>query len=78
MSDPAQYRSREEVSQVRAERDPIDRVRQEIIDGKHASEAEIKKIDDEVKAVIADAAEFAQQSPEPELSELYSDVLVEA
>ena len=41
-------------------------------------EAEIKKIDDEVKAIIADAAEFAQQSPEPELSELYSDVLVEA
>ena len=78
MSDPAQYRTREEVSQVRAERDPIDRVRQQIIDGKHASEAEIKKIDDEVKAIIADAAEFAQQSPEPELSELFSAVLVEA
>ncbi len=78
MSDPAQYRTREEVSKVRAERDPIDRVRQQIIDGKHASEAEIKNIDDEVKAIIADAAEFAQQSPEPELSELYTDVLVEA
>ena len=78
MSDPAQYRTREEVSQVRAERDPIDRVRQQIIDGNHASESEIKSIDDEVKSIISDAAEFAQQSPEPELSELYTDVLVEA
>jgi len=78
MSDPAQYRTREEVSQVRAERDPIDRVRQQLIDGKHASEEKIKQVDDEVKAVIADAAEYAQQSPEPDLSELYSDVYVEA
>ena len=78
MSDPAQYRTREEVSQVRAERDPIDRVRQQLIDGKHASEEKIKQVDNEVKAVIADAAEYAQQSPEPDLSELYSDVYVEA
>ena len=78
MSDPAQYRTREEVSQVRAERDPIDRVRQQLIGGKHASEEKIKQVDDEVKAVIADAAEYAQQSPEPDLSELYSDIYVEA
>ena len=77
MSDPAQYRSREEVSQVRAERDPIDKVRQQLIDGKHASEEEIKKVDEEIKEIIAHAAEFAQQSPEPDLSELYTDVLVE-
>ena len=77
MSDPAQYRSREEVSQVRAERDPIDKVRQQLIDGKHASEEEIKKVDKEIKEIIAHAAEFAQQSPEPDISELYTDVFVE-
>ena len=77
MSDPAQYRSREEVSQVRAERDPIDKVRQQLIDWKHASEEEIKRIDEVIKEIIAHAAEFSQQSPEPDLSELYTDVLVE-
>jgi len=77
MSDPAQYRSREEVSQVRSERDPIDRVRQQLIDGKHASEEEIKNIDEEIKEIVAHAADFAQHSPEPELSELYTDVLLE-
>jgi len=78
MSDPAKYRTREEVSKVRAEQDPIDRVRQMLIDNGHASEDELKSIDGDVKAIVAEAAEFAQQSPEPDLSELYTDVLVEA
>ena len=78
MSDPAKYRSREEVSKVRSERDPVDRVRQYILDANAADEDALKKIDADVKAVVSEAAEYAQQSPEPDLSELYTDILVEA
>jgi pyruvate dehydrogenase E1 component alpha subunit len=78
MSDPAKYRSREEVSKVRAEQDPIDRVRELLLEEELATEDDIKKIDAEVKAIITEAAEYAQQSPEPDPSELYTDVLVEA
>jgi pyruvate dehydrogenase E1 component alpha subunit len=78
MSDPAKYRSREEVSKVRAEQDPIDRMREILLEEGIASEDDIKKIDAEVKAIITEAAEYAQQSPEPDPSELYTDVLVEA
>jgi pyruvate dehydrogenase E1 component alpha subunit len=77
MSDPAKYRTREEVAKVRAERDPIDRVRQALLDGGHASEEELKGVDAEIKAIVTEAAEFAQQSPEPEASELYTDVLAD-
>ena len=78
MSDPGRYRPRDEVSQVRSERDPIDRVRGYLLEGGWATEDELKKVDDEIKAVVLEAAEFAQQSPEPDLSELYTDVLVDA
>ena len=78
MSDPAKYRSREEVSKIRSEQDPIDKVRQMLLDEELASEEEIKKIDAEVKAIVTEAGEFAQQSPEPDPSELYTDVFVEA
>ncbi|MGB0551142.1 MAG: pyruvate dehydrogenase (acetyl-transferring) E1 component subunit alpha [Alphaproteobacteria bacterium] len=78
MSDPAKYRSREEVSKVRSERDPIDRMRGWLIDEKVASEDELKEIDRKIKDIVSDAAEFAQNSPEPDPSELYTDVLVEA
>jgi pyruvate dehydrogenase E1 component alpha subunit len=78
MSDPAKYRSREEVSKVRSERDPIDRMRGWLIDEKVASEEELKEIDRKIKDIVSDAAEFAQNSPEPDPSELYTDVLVEA
>ena len=78
MSDPAKYRSREEVSKVRYERDPVDRARQYILDANAADEDALKKIDADVKAVVSEAAEYAQQSPEPDLSELYTDILVEA
>ncbi len=78
MSDPAKYRTREEVSKVRAEQDPIDRVRQMLIDQGHASEEALKGMDADVKAVVAEAAEYGQQSPEPDLSELYTDVLIDA
>ena len=77
MSDPAKYRSRDEVSKVRSERDPIDRVRQYVMDAKAATEDELKQIDSDVKSIVSEAAEYAQKSYEPELSELFTDVLVE-
>jgi pyruvate dehydrogenase E1 component alpha subunit len=78
MSDPAKYRSREEVSRMRAEHDPIDQLRAVLIEAGHADEAALKEVDREVKAVVNDAAEFAQNSPEPDELELYTDVLAEA
>ncbi|MCF6272769.1 MAG: pyruvate dehydrogenase (acetyl-transferring) E1 component subunit alpha [Rhodobacteraceae bacterium] len=78
MSDPAKYRTREEVQKVKDERDPIDHVRELLVGGKHATEADLKAIDKEIKKVVIEAADFATQSPEPELSELYTDILAEA
>lgn len=76
MSDPAKYRTREEVNKVRSERDPIDHVRELLIEGGTADEAALKKIDAEVKALVTEAADFGQQSPEPDPAELYTDVLI--
>ncbi len=78
MSDPAKYRSKEEVQKVRSESDPIDFVKALLLKDGHVDEAKLKELDKEVKAVVAEAARFAQESPEPELSELYTDILVEA
>jgi pyruvate dehydrogenase E1 component alpha subunit len=78
MSDPAKYRSKDEVQKMRSERDPIDQLRERILAEGHADEDALKKIDRAVKDIVADAAEFAQESPEPDASELWTDVLVEA
>ena len=78
MSDPAKYRTKEEVQRVRSERDPIDRLREQIIEDGHAEDQALKTIDREIKAIVTEASEFAQNSPEPDPSELYTDVLVEA
>jgi len=78
MSDPAKYRDKEEVSKVRKESDPIDTVRDRILQAGIADEARLKDIDKDVKSVVTAAAEFAQQSQEPDLSELYTDVYMEA
>jgi len=78
MSDPAKYRTREEVSKTRSERDPIEMVKHRLLDEKWIDEDGLKLIDKEIKAVVADSAEFAQTSPEPDPSELYTDVLLEA
>jgi pyruvate dehydrogenase E1 component alpha subunit len=77
MSDPARYRSREEVSKVRSERDPIDRIRQYVLDAKATDEEGLKKIDSDVKTLVSLASEYAQESPEPDISELYTDILIE-
>ena len=78
MSDPAKYRSKEEVEKMRTQHDPIDQMAKFLIDEGHADEAALKKIDREVKDIVTDAAEFAQNSPEPDPSELWTDVLVES
>lgn len=77
MSDPAKYRTREEVQKMREERDPIDHLRARLLKRKDVDEQALKAIDAETKEIINDAAEFAQQSPEPEPDELYTDVLAE-
>src|SRR5256886_2751163 len=77
MSDPAKYRTREEVNRVRAEHDPIDQARQRLLDGGTA-EAALKEIDAAVRAVVAGAAQFAQDCPEPGPAEVWTDVWAEA
>jgi pyruvate dehydrogenase E1 component alpha subunit len=74
MSDPAKYRTREEVQEMREHRDPIDLLRKRILEEGTVSEAELKEIDREVRAMINEAAEFAQQDPEPDGAELCTDV----
>ena len=76
MSDPAKYRTREEVQKIRTERDCIDHAQARLAE-LGVDEAEIKRIGDEVKRIVQDAADFAQTSPEPDPSELWTDVLVE-
>jgi pyruvate dehydrogenase E1 component alpha subunit len=78
MSDPAKYRSREEVQKMRQEHDPIEQVRARLLQGKLCSEDELKEIDAQVRGTVNAAAEFAQSDPEPEESELYTDVLADA
>ena len=75
MSDPAKYRTQEEVQKVRAEQDPIDRARARLLTEGLIDEAGLKEIDREVKAIVAEAAEFAQSSPEPDPAELYTDIV---
>ena len=75
MSDPAKYRSKEEVDKFRNERDPIDHVRKRLIDGKMTDEAALKEVDGEIRKIVNDAVEFAQHSPEPDPSELWTDIL---
>jgi pyruvate dehydrogenase E1 component alpha subunit len=78
MSDPAKYRSKEEVEKMRTQQDPIDQLAKLLVERGVADEAALKKVDREVKDIVTAAAEFAQQSPEPDPSELYTDVLVES
>ena len=76
MSDPAKYRAREEVQKMREEFDPIEQVKRRLIDNGVADEDDLKKIDSEIRAIVLEAAEFAQSDPEPDPSELWTDVYV--
>ncbi len=77
MSDPAKYRTRDEVKKMRDERDAIEHVRDLLLQGKHASEDDLKAIDKEIKAVVNEAAEFSKESPEPAVEELWTDIYAE-
>ena len=77
MSDPAKYRTREDVQKMRESSDCIETARKALMDDFGVTEAELKLIDDEVKAIVQDSADFAQESPEPPESELMTDILVE-
>jgi pyruvate dehydrogenase E1 component subunit alpha len=78
MSDPAKYRTRDEVDDVRAHNDPIKRCEQRIKDDGYASDEDLKAIDKDIKRIVKEAAEFAQESAEPAPEELYTDILAEA
>jgi pyruvate dehydrogenase E1 component alpha subunit len=74
MSDPAKYRTREEVQKMRDERDAIEHVRELLLQGGHATDDDLKAIDKDIKAIVNEAAEFAKASPEPALEELWTDI----
>ena len=75
MSDPAKYRTKEEVQKMRDEQDPIERVKKRLLDGNLASADQIKAIDAEIRKQVAEAADFATHDPEPDASELWTDIL---
>ncbi|WP_425364928.1 pyruvate dehydrogenase (acetyl-transferring) E1 component subunit alpha [Georhizobium profundi] len=76
MSDPAKYRTKDEVQKMRSEQDPIEQVRKRILDNAWASEDELKAMDKKIRDIVADSADFAQSNPEPDPSELYTDILI--
>jgi len=76
MSDPAKYRTREEVQEVREKRDPIEHFGQRLIQQGLASEEDLKAMDKDIRLIVNAAAEFATGSPEPDPAELYTDILV--
>ncbi len=76
MSDPAKYRTRDEVQKMREERDAIEQVRKRLLDS-GAEEDELKAIDKEIKDIVNDAAEFSKESPEPPVEELWTDIIAE-
>ncbi|WP_075215876.1 pyruvate dehydrogenase (acetyl-transferring) E1 component subunit alpha [Mongoliimonas terrestris] len=76
MSDPAKYRTKDEVSRMRTEHDPIEQVRARVLERGWASEDELKDIDKDVRAVVAEAADFATHDSEPDVAELWTDILL--
>ena len=78
MSDPAKYRTKEEVDKMRTEHDPITHLRQRLSDEHVASEDELKQMERRARDVVVEAAQYAQDCPEPDASELWTDVLAEA
>jgi pyruvate dehydrogenase E1 component alpha subunit len=78
MSDPAKYRSKDEVQKMREEHDPIEQVRRRLLENWKVSEEELKAIDAKVREVVNDAADFSIQDPEPDAAELWTDILLDA
>jgi len=77
MSDPAKYRSREEVQEMRDKHDPIDAAKAELLK-RGIAEDRLKELEKQIRSKVNEAADFAENSPEPDMSELYTDVLVES
>ena len=77
MSDPAKYRTREEVQKIREEKDAIEHVRDLLLTGKYVSEDDLKAIDKNIKSIVNKSAEFAKDSPEPAPEELWTDIYAE-
>ena len=77
MSDPAKYRTREEVQEMREKHDPIDAAKAELLE-RGIAEERIKEIEKQIRSAVNEAADFAENSPEPDMTELYTDVLVES
>ena len=77
MSDPGKYRSKEEVEQMRERHDPIENHKKYMLDAKLFGEADFSSVEKQIKAIVNESAEFAQQSPEPDPSELWTDVLLQ-
>jgi pyruvate dehydrogenase E1 component alpha subunit len=75
MSDPAKYRTREEVDAMRKQHDPIDQIR-DFLRNQNVDDTFLKEIDSEIKATVTLATEFAQTSPDPDPSELFTDILL--
>ena len=78
MSDPAKYRSKDELNRMRTEHDPINHLRQRLLDEHQVDEDRLKQIEKRARDIVAEAAQFAQDCPEPDPSELWTDVLAEA
>jgi len=78
MSDPAKYRTKEEVTQYRQERDPIEQVKARILEKGYADEDALKAIETDVRAIVTEAADFATSDPEPDTSELWTDITIAA
>jgi pyruvate dehydrogenase E1 component alpha subunit len=78
MSDPAKYRSKDEVSKMRDEHDPIEMVRKRLLEAHGVPEADLKGIDAKVREIVNESADFATHDPEPDPSELWTDILLEA
>ena len=78
MSDPAKYRTKEEVDDYKTKKDSINRLREQLVKEHKVTEAELKEIEKKIKETVNEAAEFAKEAPEPDASELWTDVVVEA
>jgi pyruvate dehydrogenase E1 component alpha subunit len=78
MSDPAKYRSKDEVTKYRQERDPIEQVRARLLEAGVIAEDDLKKIETDIRAIVTEAADFATNDPEPDASELWTDITIEA
>ena len=78
MSDPAKYRSKEEVQKMREEHDPIEQVKARLLKSNRATEEDLKKIDADIREVVTAAADFATNDPQPDDAELWTDIYVTA